>query len=244
MRLTAIGSDPRGAPDVVVVTPSHHCPSGVRMSGERQRARCCRGQPESDSLIVEDDYEPPAALGSGHDASPAIKKYRYERPRLLCRQPVEDAGTWAQASYVVAPREAVVALRRLRRLMLRHAGKQQHNARWHLPAQGTSNRCNATGHAYQVRLKLPPRGAGENTADAWQIESPGRRVIAVGATAGRLVADDVVARARDADVVVEAGGGFFGGTPPASICACRISAIPTHLIAEGVAALADAVSTA
>jgi len=95
-----------------------------------------------------------------------------------------------------------------------------------------------------VRLKLL-REALAKTLPAWQIESPdgAGSSLWVRLPAG-LVADDVVARARDADIVVEPGGGFFGGTPPGEYLRIGISAVPTHLIAEGVVALADAVSTA
>ena len=75
----------------------------------------------------------------------------------------------------------------------------------------------------------------------WQIQSPEgagsalwvRLPDGVGAAA-------LVAAARDADVVIEPGVGFFGLAPTGEFIRMGISAIPTHLIGEGVAALAAA----
>jgi len=242
MRLTAIGVDPASAPDVVVVTPSHHCPSGARMSGERQRALLSWAT-ECDGLIVEDDYEP--QLGSGHDTCPAMKSIDMNGRVFYVGSLSKTLAPGLRLGYVVAPREAIVALRRLRRLMLRHVASNNERALALFLAQGHFESLQRRlGHAYQVRLKLL-REALAKSLPTWHIESPegAGSSLWVRLPEG-LTAQDVVARARDADVVVEPGSGFFGGAPPAEYLRMGISAIPTHLIAEGVAALAEAVSRA
>ena len=147
----------------MVVTPSHHCQT-VRMSGERQRALLSWAA-ESDNLIVEDDYEPPARI---RPRCLAGVESIDERPRVLHRRLSKTLAPGLKASYVVAPREAIVALRRLRRLMLRRCKQQR--TRWPLPLAGRFGRCNA-GWATPIRCdsnccarrwrKLLP---------AWQIE--------------------------------------------------------------------------
>ena len=60
-------------PDVAVVTPSHHCPTGVRMSDDRRRALLSAAA-DQDFLIVEDDYEPQLASASSQSGTnPALK---------------------------------------------------------------------------------------------------------------------------------------------------------------------------
>ena len=60
-------------PDVAVVTPSHHCPTGVRMSDYRRRALLSAAA-DQDFLIVEDDYEPQLASASSQSGTnPALK---------------------------------------------------------------------------------------------------------------------------------------------------------------------------
>lgn len=95
------------------------------------------------------------------------------------------------------------------------------------------------GHAYQVRLKIL-REALATHLPTWQIQSP------QGAGSALWIrlpdgsaAEGVVARARAAEIVIEAGTGFFGQPANGEFVRMGISAIPTHLIAEGVALLAD-----
>ncbi len=228
-------------PDVVVVTPSHHCPSGMRMSNDRQRALLSLAA-EADCLIVEDDYEP--QLGAGHEASPALKSIDMNGRVFYVGSLSKTLAPGLRLGYVVAPREAIAALRRLRRLMLRHVASNNERAVALFLAQGHFESLQRRlGHAYQVRLKLLRESLAKSLPD-WQIESPegAGSSLWVRLPAG-LHAQDVVARARDADVVVEPGDGFFGGNASGEYLRMGISAIPTHLIAEGVAVLADAVVT-
>ena len=143
--------------------------------------------------------------------------------------------------YIVAPREVIAALRRLRRLMLRHVASNNERALALFLSQGHFESLQRRlGHAYQVRLKMLREALATHLPD-WQIQSPEgagsalwvRLPDGVGAAA-------LVAAARDADVVIEPGVGFFGLAPTGEFIRMGISAIPTHLIGEGVAALAAA----
>ncbi|MBL8309462.1 MAG: PLP-dependent aminotransferase family protein [Burkholderiales bacterium] len=226
------------APHVAVVTPSHHCPSGVRMSDERQRALLSWAT-ETDSLIVEDDYEP--QLGTGHEAHAALKSIDMNGRVFYVGSLSKTLAPGLRLGYVVAPREAIEALRRLRRLMLRHVASNNERALALFLAQGHFEALQRRlGHAYQVRLQLLRQALAASLPD-WHVESP----LGTGSSLwvrlpDGMRADAVVTRARAAEVVVEPGGGFFGTPPPGEYLRMGISAIPTHLIAAGVSALAKA----
>ena len=222
--------------DVAVVTPSHHCPTGVRMSDERKRALLSQAA-DQDFLIVEDDYEP--QLGASGTASPALKSMDVNGRVFYIGSLSKTLAPGLRLGYIVAPREAIDALRRLRRLMLRHVASNNERALALFLSQGHFESLQRRlGHAYQARLKIL-REALARELPAWTIESPEGSGSALWIRLPEgLSAIALVAVARDADLVIEPGVGFFGLTPPGEFIRMGISAIPTHLIAEGIAALA------
>ena len=89
-----------------------------------------------------------------------------------------------------------------------------------------------------MRLKILREAMARELPD-WPIESPEGSGSALWIRLpDRISATKLVAAARDADIVIEPGIGFFGLTPPGEFIRMGISAISTHLIAEGIAALA------
>jgi len=227
-------------PDVAVVTPSHHCPTGVRMSDDRRRALLSAAA-DQDFLIVEDDYEPQLASASSPSGSnPALKSIDVNGRVFYVGSLSKTLAPGLRLGYIVAPREAIAALRRLRRLMLRHVASNNERALALFLGQGHFESLQRRlGHAYQVRLKIL-REALATHLPTWQIQSP------QGAGSALWIrlpdgsaAEGVVARARAAEIVIEAGTGFFGQPANGEFVRMGISAIPTHLIAEGVALLAD-----
>ena len=227
-------------PDVAVVTPSHHCPTGVRMSDERRRSLLSAAT-DQDFLIVEDDYEPQlASASSPSGANPALKSIDVNGRVFYVGSLSKTLAPGLRLGYIVAPREAITALRRLRRLMLRHVASNNERALALFLGQGHFESLQRRlGHAYQVRLKIL-REALATHLPTWHIQSPQ----GVGSALWiRLpdgcAAQSVVARARAAEIVIEPGTGFFGQPTNGQFVRMGISAIPTHLIAEGVALLAE-----
>ena len=225
-------------PDVAVVASSHHCPTGVRMSDERQRALLSHAA-DLDFLIVEDDYEP--QLGGGA-ASPALKSMDMNGRVFYIGSLSKTLAPGLRLGYIVAPREAVAALRRLRRLMLRHVASNNERALALFLSQGHFESLQRRlGHAYQARLKILREALARELPD-WSIDSPEGSGSALWLRLPNGIdAAALVNAARDADVVIEPGSGFFGQAPPGEFIRMGISAIPTHLIAEGVAVLRQVV---
>jgi GntR family transcriptional regulator/MocR family aminotransferase len=226
-------------PDVAVVTPSHHCPTGVRMSDERRRALLSQAA-DQDFLIVEDDYEPQlGGTATYPGATPALKSMDANGRVFYIGSLSKTLAPGLRLGYIVAPREAIAALRRLRRLMLRHVASNNERALALFLSQGHFESLQRRlGHAYQVRLKILREAIARELPD-WRVESPEGSGSALWIRLpDGLSASKLVEAARDADIVIEPGIGFFGLTPPGEFIRMGISAIPTHLIAEGIAALA------
>ena len=222
-------------PDVAVVTPSHHCPTGVRMSDERKRALLSQAA-DQDFLIIEDDYEP--QVGGGV-AAPALKSMDMSGRVFYIGSLSKTLAPGLRLGYIVAPRDAIAALRRLRRLMLRHVASNNERALALFLSQGHFESLQRRlGHAYQARLKILREALARDLPE-WTIESPegSGSALWVRLPSG-LSASKLVVAARDAEIVIEPGAGFFGLAPPGEFLRMGISAIATHLITEGISGLA------
>ena len=129
--------------------------------------------------------------------------------------------------------------------MLRHVASNNERALALFLSQGHFESLQRRlGHAYQARLKILREAMAEHLPD-WAIQSPEGAGSALWVRLPEgLSGSKLVAAAREVDVVIEPGVGFFGLAPTGEYLRMGISAIPTHLIGEGVAALASVASPA
>ena len=110
-------SDELRAAEMVTVTPSHQCPTTVKMSMSR-RQELLKFAEEHDLVVVEDDYE--AESSFSEDPSPALKSIDRSGRVLYVGSLSKTFAPGLRLGYIVGPSELIHELRGLRRLMVRH----------------------------------------------------------------------------------------------------------------------------
>jgi GntR family transcriptional regulator/MocR family aminotransferase len=104
--------------DYIFVTPSHQCPTNATLSMER-RVALLELVSRTDGILIEDDYETENRY-DGHP-SPALKSLDKHGRVIYIGSLSKSFAPGLRLGYIVAPREIMVELRALRRLMIRHA---------------------------------------------------------------------------------------------------------------------------
>lgn len=103
--------------DYIFVTPGHHCPSGVTLAPERRVALLGLAY-ESDSIIIEDDYETDSPYNTPPVA--ALKSLDRDGRVIYVGSLSKSFAPGLRLGYILAPPALTLELRALRRLMLRH----------------------------------------------------------------------------------------------------------------------------
>jgi len=244
-RVTTIDVDAEGLPpdslpedvDAVVVTPSHHSPTGATMPIDR-RVRLLQAATERDFVIVEDDYE--FEISFLAPPSPALKSFDTTGRVLYIGSFSKSLFPGLRLGYLVAPAPFIRKARALRSLMLRHPpGHLQRTAAYFL----------ALGHYDAVLQRMEYHARHIAMAEAFHRE--GLTIAGASAFGGTsfwmegpkgLDADRLVQILRQDGVLVEPGSPFF----PRSRAPCRFfrmgySSIPRNSISEGVARVRAAI---
>ena len=110
-------SDELLAAEMVTVTPSHQCPTTVKMSMPRRQELLAFAE-EHDLIVVEDDYE--AESSFSEDPSPALKSIDRSGRVLYVGSLSKTFAPGLRLGYIVGPSALIHELRGLRRLMVRH----------------------------------------------------------------------------------------------------------------------------
>jgi GntR family transcriptional regulator/MocR family aminotransferase len=221
---------------VLVVTPGHHCPTMVTMPEARRRA-LLGWSVAADAVVIEDDYEADACIGS--------------TPPLFSLDPggrVVHLGSFSKVlapglrlGFMVGPAPLIEEARALRRLMHRSVPLNNQRAAALFLAEGhygallrrlsaaLQRRRDAALTELDRRMPDFPRSAAESGSALWLRCPPGLPGPALFAAASRR------------GVLVEPGEVFFA-TPGAGRDFFRLglSSIPQERIPAGIAALADA----
>ena len=103
--------------DLVFTTPSHQFPTTVTMPLDHRKALLERAV-EDDFMIIEDDYECETNFSS--HPTPALKSLDTNQRVIYVGSLSKTLSPGLRMGYIVAPKPLIVALRELRRLMLRH----------------------------------------------------------------------------------------------------------------------------
>ena len=246
-RVTTIDVDAEGLPpnslpedvDAVVVTPSHHSPTGATMPIDR-RVRLLQAATERDFVIVEDDYE--FEISFLAPPSPALKSFDTTGRVLYIGSFSKSLFPGLRLGYLVAPAPFIRKARALRSLMLRHPpGHLQRTAAYFL----------ALGHYDAVLHRMRTEYHARHIAMAEAFHREGLTIAGASAFGGTsfwmegpkgLDADRLVQILRQDGVLVEPGSPFF----PRSRAPCRFfrmgySSIPRNSISEGVARVRAAI---
>lgn len=226
---------------LVYTTPSHHYPTNVTMSVERQNELLDWAE-RNDSLIIEDDNE--FETNYRGEPIPALKSRDRNGRVLYVGSLSKSMMPGLRVGFILAPREIVSELRALRRLMFRHPpGNNQRVAALFLALGHYDAMISRLHKAYYTRWETMARGLDAHFAE-WA------RTPAFGGTSfwvegpKRLDANRLARKALEDGIVIEPGEVFFAD-PAENRHYFRLgfSSIPDERIEPGLEGLRKIVDT-
>ena len=227
--------------DIVIVTPSHQCPTTATLAPDRRR-RLLELAVEHDVLVIEDDYE--FEMNFLEPPSPALKSMDETGHVVYVGSFSKSLFPGLRLGYLVGAEELVAEVRKLRHLMLRHPpGQTQRTAAYFM----------ALGH-YDAQIRRLRRHFGtrrkvlhEALADEPLLEESGAHF---GGTSfwvkgpQWLDSRELAARAAETGVLIEPGNPFFAASPPpANFFRLAYSSIGEDRILPGFERLMESVRT-
>ena len=227
--------------DIVIVTPSHQCPTTATLSLER-RKRLLELAIEHDVLIIEDDYE--FEMNFLEAPSPALKSMDSSGHVIYVGSFSKSLFPGLRLGYMVASEELISEVRKLRHLMLRHPpGQTQRTAAYfmalgHYDAQIRRLR----RHFESRRQVLKEALAGETLLEETGSHFGGTSFWIRGPE--WLDSDKLADHAATKGVLIEPGQPFFAAAhPPQNYFRLAYSSINEDSIRPGFKALLKSVSS-
>lgn len=234
------GIDPDDVPEdcrLLFLTPSRHCPTGVRLPAER-RQRLLELAEARDMLVIEDDFE--SNFGLTDDASTAMRGMDGSSRVLYVGSLSKTLAPGLRAGYIVGPSAVMREARALRRLMLRHPPTNNQRALALFLA---------LGHFDRLQRKTIDVLEERNTAICAALK---RHLPAFDVTYGTggssvwvrgpdgLDSRALALAAREAGVLIEPGDVFFyDDDPPRNYFRLGFSSIPVSRIDSGLKILGE-----
>ena len=226
--------------DMVIVTPSHQCPTTATMSRERRR-HLLNLAAEHDVLVVEDDYE--FEMNFLDTPSPALKSMDASGHVIYVGSFSKSLFPGLRLGYLVASEQLIEEARALRHLMLRHPpGQTQRTAAYFM----------ALGH-YDAQIKRLRRHFGERRKILQDVLKNETLLTETGSHFGgtsfwikgpgwldtRMLAE----KAAEDGILIEAGHSFFNDdAPPQNFFRLAYSSIAENKITEGFGKLVETVT--
>ncbi|MCZ0964052.1 MocR-like pyridoxine biosynthesis transcription factor PdxR [Paracoccus benzoatiresistens] len=230
----SMGVDPAMLPAntrLIIITPSHHIPTGATMPLSRRRELLLRAN-ETDALIIEDDYDfemsylaPPA---------PALKSLDGSGRVIYIGSFSKSLFPGLRIGYMVAPAPFIARARALRAIMLRHPPSHLQRITAYFLALGHYD-----AHIVRLRHTLKERRRVLEEAismTSLQIEGAATQGgSSMWLSARGTDSADLAARLREKSVLIEPGAVFFEEPPsPCPVFRLGYASIAADLIPEGV----------
>ncbi|GHG32825.1 MocR-like pyridoxine biosynthesis transcription factor PdxR [Paracoccus aerius] len=230
----SMGLDPAMLPSnsrLIIITPSHHIPTGATMPLARRRALLQRAD-DMDALIIEDDYDfemsylaPPA---------PALKSLDATGRVIYIGSFSKSLFPGLRIGYMVGPAPFIARARALRAIMLRHPPSHLQRITAYFLALGHYD-------AHIVRLRQTLKERRRILEEA--ISRTSLRIEGAAAQGGSSVwlsaqgtdSAELAARLTDKSVLIEPGAVFFEAPPsPCPVFRLGYASITAELIPEGI----------
>ena len=236
-----IDDDIIASADMVIVTPSHQCPTTATLSRDRRKNLLALAQ-KHDVLVVEDDYE--FEMNFIEAPSPALKSMDDSGHVIYVGSFSKSLFPGLRLGYLVASEQLIEEARSLRHLMLRHPpGQTQRTAAYfmalgHYDAQikrlrrHFSNRRKILHENLDQENLLEETGAHFGGTSFW-INGP-----------EWLDARTLAEKAAEQSILIEPGHHFFNAeTPPKNYFRMAYSSIHEDKITHGFEKLVDCVKS-
>lgn len=223
--------------DVVLVTPTCHCPTNVTMSAAR-RERLLELADRHDFVIFEDDYESETLFGS---PMPALKSQDADGRVIYLGTLSKVLAPGMRIGYLVAPAPLIAEARTLRRLMHRSAPLNNQRTAAIFLAEG-----HYLGLVKSLRASLAERWAC--LAQCLDASLPDfARSTTSGSSAWLCCPADIdgrelLVRAAARGVLIESGDPFVAPHDAGRFIRLGISSIDAGRIGSGIAAIAETVA--
>ena len=222
---------------VVYLTPGHQCPTGAPLAAERRIAFLELAR-QSESLIVEDDYDSQAEFGELPVS--ALKAADRTGHVIYLGSFSKIFAPGLRLGYMVADRSLIERARHLRRLLIRHPPGNNQRALALFLARGHYERLSAR---YRVSLQEKSGEISEAVRrylPTWQFREPvgGSALWVQGPSGANMAA--LALDARRKSILLESGASFFHAQqPPEEFARLAYSTIDRKLIEPGIRLLAQ-----
>lgn len=235
----AMGLDPSLLPDrtkLVIVTPSHHIPTGVTMPPQRRRDLIARASAD-DFLIIEDDYDFEMSYLS--PPAPALKSMDDDQRVIYLGSFSKSLFPGLRIGYMVASAQLIAQARALRSIMLRHPPSHLQRITAYFLAMGHYD-----AHIARLRAALKERREVlEASLNQTGLQIAGAPISGGSSVwiRGRASVDAaVLAKAlREDSVLIEPGSVFFEAPPdPCPFFRLGYGSIDAKDIPEGIRLIA------
>jgi GntR family transcriptional regulator/MocR family aminotransferase len=227
--------------DYVYVTPSHQCPTTVKMPLARREA-LLRMAEEADFILIEDDYESENRFEG--DPTPPLKSLDRSNRVIYVGSLSKSIAPGLRIGYIVGPAELIRELRGVRRLMLRHpAAYIQRVFALFLSLGHYDSQLRRQSAALQERAQAISNALAKHMPEVFSVPiSGGASCWVVGPS--WLDANELSQRAEASGVLIEPGGVFFMSETHGRNCfRLGYSSISVEKIEPGIQKLADVMRT-